>query len=326
MWNFFEIDQTKDSFIKLLQESKSSDTTLENIIKLVEFQSSLNASESFKEASYLIYHFIDDFYKLNNMKINLYNKTKDLNTLLFSHGKDFYLDDENIAFFVVPVNDYLNCVIGLEFSSKTIHDEYKEDYTFSESIEFMIKPSVKSLILNEEFSKYSIKDSTTGLFNSNYLNKFSDDFDNEPVALLYIGIDRLKAVVDEFNYEIANQVVVSLSKVLYDLTNDDNTIFRLTEDEFLIMIQNYGTESSVAKTAEQIVDRFSEVEIVVNMFTGQTLKKTICVGISFHSKDQNINVVEAIKKASTALDEAKNRGRNQIIEFTEEAEHSIELF
>ena len=50
--------------------------------------------------------------------------------------------------------------------------------------------------------------------------------------LLMIGIDRFKAVVDEFNYEIADKVLIELVRVIHSNINEFDIVGRLETDTF----------------------------------------------------------------------------------------------
>ncbi len=83
-------------------------------------------------------------------------------------------------------------------------------------------------------------DSVTNVFSSHYFIenlssylKLSNNKQNE-IFLLMIGIDRFKAVVDEFNYEIADKVLIELARVIHSNINEFDIVGRLETDTFSI--------------------------------------------------------------------------------------------
>ena len=140
-----------------------------------------------------------------------------------------------------------------------------------------------------------------------------------------IGIDHFKAVIDEFDYDIGDKVLIELAKVIHGNINDFDIVARLTGDEFLVALVNTSSSTVALDIAQKIIDEFSIIEVVVDEETNQTLKKTICIGVSLypeHSDDIN----QVLKYADSFLYEAKNKGRSKIAIYKKEEESSIDLF
>jgi diguanylate cyclase (GGDEF)-like protein len=142
-----------------------------------------------------------------------------------------------------------------------------------------------------------------------------------------IGIDHFKAVIDEFDHDIADQVLIELAKIIHTNISEFDMVARLSGDEFLISMLSSNSEEEIRKIAQNIIDDFSKVEVIVSE-DGQTLKKTVCVGIDvFDTHDKNDSIDKTIKNADIALYEAKNRGRSQLFNYKDlKVEDTIELF
>ena len=76
--------------------------------------------------------------------------------------------------------------------------------------------------------------------------------------------------------------------------------------------------------ADKIINNFKEVTVVVNEETKQTLKKTICTGISIYPDDAE-HLEEIFRSSDIALYEARNKGRSQLFKFKKD-DDTIELF
>ena len=142
-----------------------------------------------------------------------------------------------------------------------------------------------------------------------------------------IGIDHFKAIVDEFDHDIADQVLVELAKVIHTNISEFDMVARLAGDEFLVSMLSSNNCDHITKISENIINDFSKVEVQVNE-DGQTLKKTICIGIDvYETYDKNDSIDKTIKNADIALYEAKNRGRGQLFKYSElKEEDTIDLF
>ncbi len=142
-----------------------------------------------------------------------------------------------------------------------------------------------------------------------------------------IGIDHFKAVIDEFDYDVADKVLIELAKVIHSNINEFDMVGRLNGDEFLVTILSSSNEYQVEEIARKIIFDFSEVNVIVNEETNQILKKTICIGLETYKVGSEQTITECIKNTDIALYEAKNKGRSQLFRFSElTAEDTIELF
>jgi diguanylate cyclase (GGDEF)-like protein len=145
------------------------------------------------------------------------------------------------------------------------------------------------------------------------------------IIFLTIGIDHFKAVIDEFNYDIGDKVLIELAKVIYKNISKKDIVARLIGDEFLVALINLDDLLSYDNIAQKIIDDFSKVEVIVDEETQQVLKKTVCIGISSYPQDSN-NISEVLKYSDAFLYEAKNKGRGQMAIYVEEDNSSIDLF
>ncbi len=149
--------------------------------------------------------------------------------------------------------------------------------------------------------------------------------EQKKVGFLMIGMDHFKAVIDEFDYTIGDKILVELAKTLLEATRESDIVVRLEADEFLVVLANIHDDESAIMVAQKLIERFSQCEVDVNSYTGQTLKKTICIGISMYP-DDSTSIDQILKNADISLYEARNKGRSQVLRFDKEQESSIDLF
>jgi diguanylate cyclase (GGDEF)-like protein len=231
--------------------------------------------------------------------------------------------------FIIEVDEEKNALILLKANDEEHFNYLNKHYNTFEAMNFIIAPLIKDVIILKNLNENVLKDQITGFYNRKYLDKYLKDksfFKNKDtkIAFMLVEVDRFKAVIDEFDYEIGDDVLIELAKVLNKVIKKEDIIIKLTGYEFLVILTN--TDDTVAQNiAQNMIKEFASVEVTVNMFTGQTLKKTICVGYSIYPADsEDINKV--IKDADIALQEAKNLGRGQYLRYTPEKESIIDLF
>ena len=100
---------------------------------------------------------------------------------------------------------------------------------------------------------------------------------------------------------------------------------RLDADEFLVALPNIINEENAIMVANKLIEKFSETQVVVNKGTGQTLKKTICIGVSIYP-DDSADEDEILKNADISLYEARNLGRSSTFKYSKEDTSTIDLF
>ncbi len=89
-----------------------------------------------------------------------------------------------------------------------------------------------------------------------------------------IGVDHFKAIIDEFDHDIGDQILVELAKVIHTNISEFDMVARLSGDEFLISMLSSNNESDILKIAHNIIEDFSKIKVSVNN-NGQTLQKKL---------------------------------------------------
>ena len=196
---------------------------------------------------------------------------------------------------------------------------------------YTITPLISKSFLEAKLKDSTHKDNITGLYNRSYLMQHLDKMlplarrEQKKVGFLMIGMDHFKAVIDEFDYTIGDKVLIELARTLLEATRESDIVVRLEADEFLVVLANIQDDESTIMVAKKLIERFSQCEVDVNSYTGQTLKKTVCIGISMYP-DDSTSIDQILKNADISLYEARNKGRSQVLKFEKGQESSIDLF
>ncbi|MEA2017694.1 MAG: GGDEF domain-containing protein [Campylobacterota bacterium] len=320
------------NLIKLAMEDKTKFKSLENIYSLYD---QLQYSENLNEMASSLYDWLYEKYEVNNMSFSLFDMEKNLTTEILKKGGEFFLDGEYSFYFIINTHTELNAVVSFAASNQEHYDIVNNDYSYIEAAFFQISPILQNGIMKKHHIEASSIDSVTNVHNRKYLIKHinkiislsgtDDGLEQKNIAFLMVGIDRFKAVIEEFDYDIGDKVLVELAKVIHGQIKDFDIVARLTGDEFLVALVNAQSIDLVENVAQEMIEKFSKVEILVNKETNQTLKKTICVGISLYPQDSD-DINKVLKNADNFLYEAKNKGRGKIAVFSQEDESSIDLF
>lgn len=298
--------------------------TCENIIKKNEELKLLN---SLNDIYLSIFDYLKKEYNISQIEILL--KTIDKTDSLFK-------SDDNIY------DEFLNNLKYIENESTQvyflIYSKTQEDNDFilesmpkiKLTLEFF-SSSLYNKYLEKSIHELSIVDSVTGAFNRCYLDVYIDNILNisnreqKKVGFLKVGIDKFKAVIDEFDYTVGDKVLVKLTDTLKESVRISDIVIKMSEDEFLVILLNVINENNATIVSEKLINNFSDRKVIVDEDTEQTLKKTICVGMSIYPDDAT-NIDDAIKKADVALYEARNMGRSKYYKYSEESVNTIDFF
>ncbi|MFY9105948.1 MULTISPECIES: GGDEF domain-containing protein [Aliarcobacter] len=312
----------RNSIIELIKQSASDKVAFETLDSIFKLYEQLQYSSNLNQLASDIFLWLEEEFAIKNMVFSLFDINKNNKTDILSKGDKFYLDDDLSQFFIINTHTNLNATISFCASSEE-HSLFLENkYNSIEATFFIISTIVQNAILKKNFIDSASLDSVTNVFSSHYFIenlssylKLSNNKQNE-IFLLMIGIDRFKAVVDEFNYEIADKVLIELARVIHSNINEFDIVGRLETDTFLVSILSNDDENQACEVAKKIISDFSKARVIVNEETRQTLQKTVSIGFEKFVLNSNMSLDDAIKNADIALVEAKNKGRGEFLKFS----------
>lgn len=312
--------------------SKITKTTKSNIENTVSFYEKLKNNLYVKDSFKDIRIYLEALFETNNLKMVLNDDSNLENELIYEYSMDSL--DDKMHFnteFKVKVNNQLEIVYSFVARDQEHFDLVKFKYDDLYDLFNLISPILYFTYLKEIIEELKVTDNVTLLYNRVYLNQHLEKMiplarrENKKVAFLMVGIDHFKAVIDEFDYEIGDKVLQELAKVLKDTIRTSDIVVRLEGDEFLIVLHNVISEENAIMVAQKLIETFKTIEVLVNPATNQTLKKTICVGVSIYP-DDSATIDQVLKNADIALYEARNKGRNQALLYSKTQADVVELF
>lgn len=170
--------------------------------------------------------------------------------------------------------------------------------------------------LKLKLEKTANTDALTGLFNRKYLNDTVPTLvsqanrKNANIAILMLDIDFFKPVNDTYGHDVGDNVIKTLAATLKESTRSSDICIRYGGEEFLILLYDCDI-NHVDSFANKLRMSFSKKEIPANNIL---ISKTISIGYSIYKED-NDDLLQCIKYADTALYQAKQKGRDQVIKF-----------
>ncbi|PLY06675.1 MAG: GGDEF domain-containing protein [Arcobacter sp.] len=323
----------KNSILELIKSSANNEQDYKALEKIYKLYDQLQYSSNIKQMAQDIFLWLHTNFNIDNVTVALFDIERNNRENIFIEGDEFYLDDSLSFFFIINTHTNLNAIVSFSASSKIHFEMLSDQYNLIESAFFQISPIIQSGIIKKNFVDSQSLDSVTKVYNRHYLienlNKqiILSKKEYKKIYFIMVGVDHFKAVIDEFDHDIADQVLVELAKVIHTNISEYDMVARLSGDEFLISMLSTNKENDILRICENIINDFSKVEVKVHE-DGYILKKTICIGIDvFETFDENDSIDKTIKNADIALYEAKNKGRSQLFKYSDlSAEDTIDLF
>jgi diguanylate cyclase (GGDEF)-like protein len=127
----------------------------------------------------------------------------------------------------------------------------------------------------------------------------------EPLAVLYLDLDRFKSINDTLGHQVGDQLLVEVARRIKGTLRSSDTLGRFGGDEFVVLCEDIEPEVA-SKVAERIV-----AAVARPLQIGPaTLHVTVSVGIAV-SRGGLAGVDELIRSADEAMYAAKRLGGNR---------------
>lgn len=166
----------------------------------------------------------------------------------------------------------------------------------------------------ERLAYLAYHDQLTGLPNKLSLFEASSKdvflFKKGRAALLFIDMDNFKYINDTLGHAFGDQLIIKVSERLSSLLPENGSIYRLSGDEFIIIMKDIKGPEDAEAFAAQIIERFKK-EFAVS---DSVLNVSLSMGISIYP-DHGKNVEELLKYADIAMYKAKERGKNSFVVY-----------
>ncbi len=132
------------------------------------------------------------------------------------------------------------------------------------------------------------------------------------VAMLFIDLDKFKAVNDNLGHEAGDRLLVAISGRLLELMRDTDTVARLGGDEFVILAEDLESEQEALALAQRVIDA---VEAPVPLKSTE-VAMLASVGVSVaHEPDADPETL--LREADVAMYRAKQSGGQRAELFDE---------
>lgn len=175
------------------------------------------------------------------------------------------------------------------------------------------------LLSNERLKAMAITDELTGLLKQ---NEFRRRMEMEvrrirrfriPVACVFFDCDNFKQVNDSYGHEAGSFVLKEVGRLIVDNLRETDIVSRYGGDEFVIGMPGCGTLEAGA-VARRLTDT---VRSHVFMADKAQISITLSMGVASATPADPHTVEVLLERADQALYEAKRKGRDQVVLFSE---------
>lgn len=186
-----------------------------------------------------------------------------------------------------------------------------------------VKNMLKIKELRDKLRTLSTTDELTGLHNRKYLLERMDQEISRarrygtPLSVLLFDLDFFKVVNDIYGYEWGDVLLRSIADKLKQLIRKEDIITRYGDEEFVVALPN-TSEDNAFLFAERFRKDIERMEFIP---AGEEERHPITIsgGIStypcFKDAEEDANTI--IRYAEHALYNAKKRGKNKIVQFSQ---------
>lgn len=161
------------------------------------------------------------------------------------------------------------------------------------------------------FAYLATHDTLTGLANRNlFLDRLRHAMArarrcDTRLALLFLDLDKFKQVNDTYGHGAGDKLLKMVAERICGSVRGDDTVARLSGDEFVVILESITTHQGAATSVEAIKDKLVQPFRI----TGETLNIDVSIGMAIYPDDSE-DIEELIKIADDAMYEAKGKNRS----------------
>ncbi len=201
--------------------------------------------------------------------------------------------------------------------------DFIEDPSKSDELLIRVKALLKIKEYKDKVERVSTTDDLTGLHNRKYLQERLEEEISRSrrygtkLSCILFDLDFFKVVNDMYGYEWGDILLRNIANKLDAMIRKEDILTRYGDEEFLLVLPNTSEENAFL-----FGERFRrEVEKMEFIPAGEeeAHRVTISGGISTYPcmKDVDEDANTVIRYAEHALYNAKHRGKNKIIQFSQ---------
>jgi len=141
------------------------------------------------------------------------------------------------------------------------------------------------------------------------------------VSILFMDLDYFKLVNDTYGHSLGDKLLQEVSRRLQAHVRAEDSLCRLSGDEFMLIVEHVQQVEDIATNCEHLLAEIEKPFLI----DGRMMQTSLSVGIAVYPNDGEL-VEDLLRKADTAMFEAKQGGRNTYRFFSQGMNQSVVEF
>lgn len=210
-----------------------------------------------------------------------------------------------------------------DFTVRAEGFDFIENYKNKDELIVRVNALLKIKSLKDKLEKVSTTDDLTELHNRKYLQeRLEEEISRSKrygtkLSCILFDLDYFKVVNDMYGYEWGDILLKKIANKLVAMARKEDIVTRYGDEEFLLVLPN-TSEDNAFLFGERFRREIEKMEFIPSG-EDEAHKITISAGISTYpcmaDVEEDANTI--IRYAEHALYNAKHRGRNKIIQFSQ---------
>lgn len=235
----------------------------------------------------------------------------------------FYFDDElaRLKEQIMPAvwrdGSWRGEAMGLKLNGSTLPLEISISSVDGGGLVQVVRDITERKKIEETLRNSSLKDDLTGLFNRRGLLKQAAPYfdfarrQKENLLLLFIDLDGMKRINDEFGHNEGDNALISTAAILNRSFRSSDIIARLGGDEFTVLVTDLNANK------EEAITRLNENLKAYNATEKRGHKLAFSIGVATLEPERMTCFEELLEQADQAMYEQKRMKRRRATERTQ---------
>jgi len=165
----------------------------------------------------------------------------------------------------------------------------------------------------QQIDRLAVTDSMTGVFNhGGFLNVLERDLARSKryghvFSVMVMDIDFFRRINDGYGHGVGDNVIISLSTTIASTLRSVDFVGRVTGAGFALGLPDTTIEQA-SLLAERLRERIAAIEVPGT--GGEHVRYTVSIGVAMQLGDE---ASQLMSRANTALQQAKDQGRNRVV-------------
>ncbi|MCJ8299939.1 MAG: diguanylate cyclase, partial [Pseudomonadales bacterium] len=177
-----------------------------------------------------------------------------------------------------------------------------------------------------KMEKLALYDELTGLPNRRLFFReltrlFEEDVMKSPAVVMLLDLDNFKTINDTQGHPAGDKLLIEVAARLLQDLPEDGMAARLGGDEFAVLINPVKNAKQVDRLAQRVLETIAKPYII----NDNEIHISTSIGLAWLPKDGNMPDT-ILKHADLAMYQAKEMGRNQYRQFTEQLHDQLQRY